>query len=366
MQYLVERASGADSRIYSIHGAYESGIERYIATTPESRSICNLPEILGCEFSDLLRSAVTRALRIAPFRQIIEKTAEHRVCVLNFLRGGLNFDLRGALRDAYGFNCQSSAFMSSQRFRQDGRWGVREDMYRKLMIPPEAVLMTGDVVATGVTVGNGLRVLLEHLQSIGSSIRKLVFVTIGCHKVEKQLAESDRAFREAFPGFEGSIAVYLEGKFKLVDSRSGLRISVPGTDLIRRGALLAPEFELSQYDDPAYPLERCVVYDAGSRAFDIPTYRADLCSYWEKVADQARQGWTLREALAERWPEADYETLESLVECKSQQWQGVARERIESLHAAYTRRWNEVFSRRADSSEALLAVCRDRMGKLVL
>jgi len=80
-------------------------------------------------------------------------------------------------------------------------------------------------------------------------------------------------------------------------------LSEPGTDLMRCGALLADELRASQEEDPGRALERCAVYDAGSRAFDVPCYLEDVRGYWTALGGLARKGLTLAEALAERWPD---------------------------------------------------------------
>jgi hypothetical protein len=364
MQYLRRLSVDPAVSYYAIEGEYESSVSRYVVSTPQSREICNRPELLGCEYTKALGSAMTAALQHAPFRPLIESHPSSRVCVLNFLRGGLNFDLRNALHAAFGLNTHSSAFMSSQRYRIDGRWQIMEDMYRKLQIPSNALILTGDVVATGVTVENGLQVLLDHLIDIGSSIIGLIFFTIGCHKLEKALARFDPLFRDAFPNYQGSHAIYIEGKLRLVDSRTDLRIGLPGTDLIRRDCLLSPELEASQYEQPSYPLERCAIYDAGSRAFDISGYVRDVLGYWQQVAELAEQGLTLAEALKERWPETEYQSRESFLEHKRSLWQGVDEALLEDLYNRYRWRWDQELKPRADTTTALSELCAERITTL--
>ncbi|MCP4871376.1 MAG: hypothetical protein GY898_21920 [Proteobacteria bacterium] len=329
-------------------------------STPQSRAICNRPELLGVDFNLTLHDGMTAAFRTAPFRELIEGHPAAGVCVVNFLRGGLNFEIRRALHSAYGFNRHPSAFMSSQRFRsEEGRWGVKEDMYRKLDIPRDAVLVMGDVVATGVTMENGLQVILDHLVELGSSARALVFFTIGCHKAEKVLEELDSKLRAAFPAYERTILVYLEAKFRLVDSKTPLKIGIPGTDLIRRGAFMTPELEASQYDDPASLMERCVIYDAGSRAFDIPHYCEDVIEYWETTAGFAREGWTLREALDERWPERLRGTEEQFFALRQESWRGVGEDELRRLYHQLLDFWAQP----AGSAE-LADLCARRLATL--
>lgn len=361
MQYLERVSRTAAASWYEIRGEHQGAVERYVVSTAGTRNIANRPEELGVAFNGQLQDAMQIALLTAPFRPLIEQHTEDRVCVVNFLRGGLNFEIRRALNTAYGFNRHSSAFMSSQRYRQDGRWFVKEDMYRKLDIPRDAVLVMGDVVATGVTMDNGLEVIVDHIEEIGGSVRALVFFTIGCHKAEKVLAALDERLRAAFPGYERTVLVYIEAKYRLVDSKSELRIGIPGTDLIRRGGLLSPELEASQYDRPAYILERCAIYDAGSRAFDIPTYARDVHEYWSEVLGFALQGWTLAEALAERWPEGGQLDRAAFLERRQQVWRGVGDAFLDDL---YYRQDTFFAGESAASSAALTAVCRERLARL--
>ncbi len=364
MQYLAKRTTPAEAAYYEIGGEHAGPVRRYVVSTAETRDICNRPELLGCEYTDALGRAVEKALRHAPFRPLIEQHPEQRVCVLHYLRGGLNFGIRDALHRALGLNRHVSAFMSSQRWRaEDGRWRIEEDMYRKLQIPEGALVLAGDVVATGITVEHGFAVLLEHLKRIGSSIRHLVFFTIGCHKLEKHLAAYDARFREAFADYQSTHVVYFEGKFKLVDSRTELRIGIPGTDLIRRGALLAPELEASQWERLSYPLERCAIYDAGSRAFDIPGYLKDLRGYWRDVGQLAEQGLSLGEALAERWPRDEYRSRARFLEQARKRWRGLDEAALDQLYAAYQARWPDR-ARGDDGARALAKLCAQRLEDL--
>ncbi len=237
-------------------------------------------------------------------------------------------------------------------------------MYRKLRIPDRAILLFGDVVATGITVSNGLQVMLDHLRRIGSSVRRIVFFTIGCHKLEKVLAEHDAKFREAFPDYEGTTAVYLEGKFRLVDGATHLRIGIPGTDLIRRDCLVAPEFALSQYEQLSYPLERCVVYDAGSRAFDIPAYMQDVREYWEQVRALGEQGLTLADALEERWPEPWGDDEMAFRAAMEAQWRGVSAALGDRIWDEILGRQTAAFRRDAATGEALVEVAERRLRDL--
>jgi len=283
---------------------------------------------------------------------------------MNFLRGSLNFDLRSVLSEALGSNYHATCFMSSQRSRKEGRWVVKEDMYRKVKIPDGGIMLLGDVVATGVTVANGFEVIEQHLQANKHAIEGIVFFTIGCHKLEKVLENVHQRFSQLFPNYRETHVVYLEGKFRLVDSATRLMIAIQGTDLIKLNALVSPEFELSQYTTLSAPLERCTVYDAGSRAFDVGEYLTDVLHYWRQVRLLAKRGYTLREALRERWQESEYSDKEQFLTTKRERWQGVSAEFLASLWKAYSTRWTQKFARWAATSDALLCVAEDRLDTL--
>ena len=365
MQYLERISTSETAAWYRLGGDYdERGIKRWVVSTPTTREICNRPEVFGVEFSRGLQAGVRAALETAPFREDLETVSQSRLCVMNFLRGSLSFGIREAMYDALGTNRHVTCFMSSQRYRKDGRWHVKEDMYRKMDIPAGAVLLVGDVVATGVTMSNGLDVISEHLEKNDIGPTGIVFFTIGCHKAEKALQAFHERFADVRPDYVGTHVVYLEGKFSLVDSRTPLHIALPGTDLIKLDALLAPEFELSLYDALPYVLERCVIYDAGSRAFDLPEYLEDVLHYWEQMRRLSKRGFTLREAMRERWPEVDQVDMRTLRQARTVQWRGVPEETMDLLHERYRKRWTDVFDEGARDPEALGRVAEERIETL--
>lgn len=297
-------SNNAALALSQIRGDYEGPLRRYVFSTTETRAIVNKPEVMGMEYTEKLEDAMVHLLQgFKPlhFTDIRENQAD----VFNFLRGGLNFGLRHALHRAYGWNLHRSSFMSSQRARDEkGRWYITENGYRKITIAKGSIIFCGDVVATGVTLESGLDALTQEIAKRGASIRYFHFFTIGCHKAEKILQEYEKIWSKTFADFEGIDIFYVEGKFHLADSKTPVRIKWQGTDLLRRDSILMPEFARSQDESVAYALERCTIYDAGSRAYDVEEYTADVRGYWEQVLSLAKQGVTTEEYLQERFPEA--------------------------------------------------------------
>jgi hypothetical protein len=175
------------------------------------------------------------------------------------------------------------------------------------------------------------------------------------------LGKYDKLFRQAVPDYEVITVVYLEGKFKLASFDDNLRIKIDDTDLLRHPALLSPEFELSQYENVSYPLERCVIYDGGSRSFNASKHLAEVKEYWERLGSS---GMTLEEALKERWPEKDYESMEKLAEAKSSVWGNVNEGALGALCGAYQRRWTDSFRKKTAEKDSLRKFCGKRVSKL--
>ncbi len=350
---------------YAIRDDSDAALERYVLSTPQTRAICNQPELMGVAYTEALCQGMVAGLQCAPFRHMLEQHPEEAICVLHLLRGGLNFELRRALHQALGLNRHGAAFMSSQRFQRDGTWSVTEDSYRKLDIPDRAVLLVGDVVATGVTLENGLEAVLQHIVDQGRSVRALIFVTIGGPRAQAVLGKLDGRLREAFgEAYERSCLIYLEGRFELAHQDTPLAIKEPGTDLLRRGALLAPELVLSQYDALSYALERCSIYDAGSRAFDVPTYARDVLEYWQQLRGLAEQGWSLRDAILERWPEAAPSDRAAFLTAASRRWQGLDAALLHQVLAARQAFWAELVGPFGNRPSTLQALCEQRIQAL--
>ncbi|MCX6357902.1 MAG: hypothetical protein NT045_08545 [Candidatus Aureabacteria bacterium] len=363
MEYLALARRNRHAAIYELKGEYGDSLTRYIASTPESREICNRPEITGVRYTDMLESAVTAVLTRFPPAASIRILDPRSIGVVHFLRGSLNFGMRRALFRAYGFNTHSSSFITSQRERdQYGRWYIKDNQYRKILIPTHATIFFADVIATGVTISNGMDIIVNLAKNSGTPIKQIFFFTIGCHKLEKLLRGYHQQLSRVFPGYERTCAVYLEGKFHLADSKTGVRIKLQGTDLMRHPCLLTPEFELSQYESPFHPLERCTIYDAGTRAFDIADYMRKLEGYWREVRSLAEKGWTLEEALRERWPAEEYSLpFREFKTRKGEQWRGVSEGFLKRLYSAHRRRWTRAFAQKAKSPRALIELCDERL-----
>lgn len=314
--------------IYQIKDDVKTPVNRYVLSTPQSRAICNDPLVMGYEYTEKLEQACASFLRLAKSATPLA-LEEKRSVVFNILRGGLNFGLRGALASAYGWNNHSSSFVTAQRARvTEGaeQWYITEDEYKKITFPERAQVIIGDVVATGTSLRHGLEIMVQEAVKQGTELGSILFFTIGGPKSEERLIEADAACRKHFPNYEGTYVCYLEGRFFVPTVESKVTIKITGTDLMRCNSLMAPEFIESNFSDPAYPLERCTIYDAGSRAFQVHEYLEDVIDYWTKVLEQSKS-MSFNEVMAERFPELGTERFGDV------SLEDVAKEQLEKLEA---------------------------------
>jgi uracil phosphoribosyltransferase len=301
---LTEVNREESSVVYQIADKVETKVNRYILSTPETRAICNDPLILGYEYTEKLEAACSTFFRLTAQTTPLA-LQENRSVVFNILRGGLNFGLRDALAKAFGWNTHSSSFVTAQRARtteDSEQWHITEDEYKKVTFPQNAQIVIGDVVATGTSLRHGLDIMIKEAIQHGTELGSILFFTIGGPISEERLIEADNACRRHFPNYEGTHVCYIEGRFFVPTVDCKVSIKITGTDLMRCNSLMAPEFIESNYVAPSYPLERCTIYDAGSRAFQVSEYLEDVIDYWQSVLDLA-ETMTFGEMMVERFPE---------------------------------------------------------------
>lgn len=299
---------------YELKPKFGCKISRYIVSTPETRAICNDPFVYGVEYTNMLCKAVSKSMK-SLVRHLPFKLEEREVSVLNILRGSLNFGIREALTEAFGWNQHSSIFIGAQRSRSEKNpedWHITENDYRKIQVPSTVSIIFGDVVATGTTLQHILNQLRDTIHTQGKQISSIIFFTIGGPRSEEIIIEFDKECRKIFPKYEGSAVVYFEGRFSVAEPHTPVRVKYTGTDLLRRDCIMVPEFIKSQYNSPTYALERCTIYDAGSRAFWVPEYLEDVLDYWKQTTDLARKGASFAELLRERAPEIDAEKFKKV------------------------------------------------------
>lgn len=305
---MLSLCAGNDAAsLYEFEPNTDGSVKRLVLTSKETRAVCNNPLVCGVQYTQYLQKACMQGLRL--MRDLPEmQLQESQTIVFNILRGGLNFGLREALGEAYGWNLHGSSFISAQRARKNQNpeeWHIVENDYKKVYMPRIVSAVLGDVVASGTSLLYALHALLDTAVKQDAELRSIVFFTIGGRRSDFILNEIDTLCRQRFGQYRGALLVYIEGRFTVPNPNTNVSIKITGTDLLRRDAEMTPEFLASQYEHPTYPLERCTIYDAGSRAFWIPDYLEDVGDYWEQTLHLAEKGMTFQELLQERCPILD-------------------------------------------------------------
>ncbi len=364
--------------VYLIDPPFEDpSLRRYVVSTRDTRDLMNHPEIINCDFTNLLENGVTNMLKGLNMLERLSTIGSKTVNVYHILRGGLNFGVREALRKAFGYKWHSSSYISSQRVLKEGRFEISEDTYRKFLVPNEATVYFGDIVASGISLDNGIHYLASFMERSGLALRNLVFITIGCVEAERVLAKWHREFKARFPGYERTILVYLEGRFALAGDRTPLANCLKDTDLLKSyklGALLTPEFEGSQFERMIVGLEGCSIYDGGKKSFEPVNHIRDVLEFWEKQLHSAQaRGMTLWDEYNARFPLdmyfADIGSLaeggaETLERGKAGLWEGLTLAEYARLHAQFRRLWSADRVQAARRPGSLAQVCSKKISYL--
>ena len=355
----------------------DTDLHRYVVSTRDTRDLMNHPEIINCDFTNLLENGVTNMLKGLNMLEKLSTIGSKTVNVYHILRGGLNFGVREALRKAFGYKWHSSSYISSQRVLKEGRFEISEDTYRKFLVPNNATVYFGDIVASGISLDNGVHYLASYMERNGLELRNMVFITIGCVEAERVLAKWHREFKARFPRYERTILIYFEGRFALAGDDTPLANSLKDTDLLKSwklGALLSPEFEGSQFGRMIVGLEGCAIYDGGKKSFEPVNHIRDVLEFWEKQMHAAeRRGMTLWDEYNARFPLdmyfADIASLkeggaETLARGKAPLWQGLEPDEFRKLHGQFRRLWSPDRIRAAQQPGSLAQVCAKKISYL--
>jgi hypothetical protein len=110
--YLLEHEKGSND------------FRRYVVSTRDTRDLMNYPEIINCDFTNLMQNGITNALKGINILEGLSTINSKSVNVYHILRGGLNFKVRDALKKAFGYKWHSSSYISSQRVLKEGRFEI--------------------------------------------------------------------------------------------------------------------------------------------------------------------------------------------------------------------------------------------------
>ncbi len=372
---LVRRFRDEAVAVYSIEGSPPaSDFKRYVVSTRDSRDLMNYPEIINCDFTNLLKNGVVNALKGVNILERISEIKSRGVNVYHILRGGLNFKVTDALKKAFGYKWHTSSYLSSQRILKGDRYEISEDYYRKFLVPDNATVYTADIVASGVSIDNGLDYIFKYMQTTGHRMRNFIFITIGCVEAENVLAKWHEVFKKTFTEYDHTYVIYLEGRFGLATGDTPFRNKIPYTDLIKsykEDALLSPEYEHSQFDRVITALEACAIYDGGKKSFEPANHIRDVLEFWEKQLDYAEEeNLSIWDEYNTRFPLdlyfSDRKTLTpgsptGLRKSKSPFWEGLGDDEYEKLYHRFTWLWSKERLATATQPGSFRSVCEKKI-----
>jgi hypothetical protein len=360
--YLLEHEKGAND------------FKRYVVSTRDTRDLMNYPEIINCDFTNLMQNGITNALKGINILEGLSTINSKSVNVYHILRGGLNFKVRDALRKAFGYKWHSSSYISSQRVLKEGKFEISEDYYRKFIIPDNATVYTADIVASGVSLNHGIKYVNNYLKSQNFKLKNIIFITIGCIEAEKVLSKWHKVFKESFPAYEKTILVYLEGRFALATENTPLQNFLYDTDLLKNyklGAILTPEFEHTQFDRVIIGLEACAIYDGGKKGFEPVNHIRDVLDFWEKQLEAAESSnLSIWEEYNARFPLdmyfSDIDQLrmgnpDVLEKNKTKCWHGLVKDEYSKLYGKFRWLWSDERIKAARVPGSFSQVCQKKI-----
>ena len=188
------------------------------------------------------------------------------------------------------------SFLSSQITGVNGIFEVMGSSYEKWGLQNASILCLGDISGTGTTLINSIDRLVKQYDLEGKQPSWMLILTIGSFDALSSLQlYASQLLSTWRPQLKGVSFVFLEQVFRLYRGGGVLATShLPYADFFRQSYPGTPEFEKSSLARPICFLERCAIYNIGSRAFAPKTYLDNLKKYWMMLAEQSRTLDTLR------------------------------------------------------------------------
>jgi hypothetical protein len=282
-------------------------VDVLVASSRPSIEIINTPECVGAEFQGKLSKALGNVVDFLLDEPLGSMLSACPLDVIYVLRGGLNFNLHQVLRDATGTDPEVS-FISSQRIEGIDGFQIGETGYSKWSIQNSSVLCIGDICATGTTLTHLINAAISRYRIEEKALRHLLVISIGTANLMNLLAEAALKLKHLWANmFEGVTAVFLEGIFTLYHSHPLLLKShLSNTDFFRKDSPRSIQLEIEALKSPTTLLERCAIYDGGSRSFEPALYLNNLARYWQLI-DGVASRLSVHELLAIKTDALDYQ-----------------------------------------------------------
>lgn len=280
---LVNESSDAGTSLYRLEASdYKNSY--YIISSNESRNLMMHPEVVGYEVYTSLLGASCKALKYLKKQDKISS-----VSILNILRGALNFPMEEAC-NLNDIAVHDISFLSCERtFDNKGDVNGLAVKYEKLGTVPNATLLIGDILASGDTLAECLKHVIDQYKKVGKELRNIILFTIGGTKALSLLEKLTKEIQSYWPKFEGFITVFYEGVFSCYEPGdkgvSGINRAL--IDFIWRDGIVSPEFREQALASRGPVFEKCIIYDGGARRFEIKEHVDEVLEFWNGILDRA-------------------------------------------------------------------------------
>lgn len=249
----------------------------YITSSTGTRSLMKSPEVVGYDSYLSMVPATSGALEYLKSCGL-----EGDVNILTILRGGLNYPLEECCNRA-GIQVTNMNFVSCERIIENGIITGLDIKYEKLHATKDCTLMIGDIIASGDTLRLCLQQLVERFRTLGGSIRRIIFFTIGGTKAISLMETLTKSIREVWPEFEGFTCFFYEGIFTVYEDKGVTGVNIPNIDFGWKDGVISPEFRSFILNDPDALFEKCIIYDGGARRYEISAHCEEVLDYWESL-----------------------------------------------------------------------------------
>ena len=267
------------SGFYRLEGDFQN--KYYIVSSPGTRKLMASPEVIGF---DAYRAMVPSTIDALGYLKNMDSRSLDRVNILTILRGGLNYPVEESCHKC-GIPVSDMSFLSCERVIENGIIIGLDVKYEKLHTEKDAVIMIGDIIASGATFRYCLKYVFDAFRAAGHNIRKFIFFTVGGTKAISMMENFSRMFREVWPSFEGFECVFYEGVFTVWEDNGVTGISTPDIDFGWNGGVISPEFReyIMDYEYAPALLEKCIIYDGGARRYNIGSHAEEVMDFWERL-----------------------------------------------------------------------------------
>lgn len=280
-----ERTQVGDSVIYK--GEHEK-VPFFVLSHPDSSEILVSPEIIGLDFYLRLKQPTQNILQFVSTSLHLQS-----VCVLNIMRGGLNFPIEESSHNI-GLSIEGVSFVTTER-RTDENSSSCRITDSKITLCNDATFVIGDIVASGDTLKETVRTMV-HLYSLAKlRFKRIVLITFGTTETIRVIHEMNHEIRESWSDYEGITTFFYEGIFSAYNDAGITGFNTPHIDFVPHGEFVCPEYRQRMIDKKSAIFEKCAIYDGGDRRFEPYRHIDTLLAYWERLC--AASDWILLPAF---------------------------------------------------------------------